>query len=155
MKELKANETTHKRKTIHIMFYLSPTEIIEENNKIKELTLEKNKLSGNAGEQKALSTGEKIKLKCDILFRSIGYRGVPLENVPFDDKRGIIPNINGQVINENKDIVNQLYVTGWIKRGPSGVIGTNRNDSIETVQTCLENLEHTTIINNDDFKNIY
>ena len=92
-------------------------------------------------------------MKCDILFRSIDTEE-SLENVPFDDKRGIIPNTNGQVINENKDIVNQLYVTGWIKRGPSGVIGTNRNDSIETVQTCLENLEHTTIINNDDFKNI-
>jgi ferredoxin--NADP+ reductase len=124
-------------KTIHLMFYLSPTEIVQKNNKVSQIVFQKNKLTGDAGQQRAEGTNEFITLDCDILFRSIGYRGVPLSGVPFDAEKGIIPNRQGAVINSQKSYCDQLFVTGWIKRGPSGVIGTNRSDSIETVTTLL------------------
>ena len=141
-------------KTIHIMFYSSPIEIIETNNQIKKVKFQKNKLEGNAGGQKAIPTDDFFELECDILFRSIGYRGVPFKGLPFDDRRGVIPNNGGQVIDSNNLNVENVYVTGWIKRGPSGVIGTNRSDSIETVNTLLNNIQEAKLIDNLDMAEI-
>jgi ferredoxin--NADP+ reductase len=70
-----------------------------------------------------------------MVFRSIGYKGHPLKGVPFDEREGIIPNREGRVIDpETKAVVPRVYVAGWIKRGPSGVIGTNKPDSVATVE---------------------
>jgi ferredoxin--NADP+ reductase len=70
-------------------------------------------------------------IECGLVFRSIGYRGVPLEGVPFDEQRAVIPNEAGRVSDGE-------YVVGWIKRGPSGIIGTNKRDAKETVEVLLE-----------------
>ena len=75
-------------------------------------------------------------MKCGILFRSVGYRGVPIPGVPFEEKRGTFPNISGRITN-NGSVVPGLYAAGWIKRGPSGVIGTNKPDSVETAQNLV------------------
>jgi ferredoxin--NADP+ reductase len=145
LNQLKANETTGNEKTIHLLFYSSPIEIIEENGQIKKVKFQKNKLEGSAGVQKARPTGETFDIDCTLLLRSIGYRGVPFKGLPFDDRTGTIPNKKGQVIKMDGSIIENVFVTGWIKRGPSGVIGTNRSDSIETIATCLTQIENASI----------
>ena len=143
------------KKTIHLLFFSSPIEIIGESNQIKKVTFEKNVLVGEAGKQKAQSSGEFFEIECDILLRSIGYKGVPFKGLPFDDRKGVIPNDKGQVIEMDGTHVPDTYVTGWIKRGPSGVIGTNRSDSIETVATCLESLDKMVIKDATDITTIF
>ncbi|MGC6366440.1 MAG: FAD-dependent oxidoreductase [Candidatus Marinamargulisbacteria bacterium] len=142
------------QKTIHILFYSSPSELISEDGILKKLKLERNRLEGDAGTQKAFATGEFYEIDCDILFRSIGYRGVPFRGLPFDDRRGVIPNNAGQVVDLNNDPIDATFVTGWIKRGPSGVIGTNRSDSIETVNTLLDSLESTSQQSTEDIATV-
>ncbi|WP_368680084.1 hypothetical protein R1X32_05395 (plasmid) [Rhodococcus opacus] len=78
-------------------------------------------------------------LECGLVVRSVGYRGRPVPGLPFDVERGIIPNDNGKVVDPGSgETRTGVYVTGWIKRGPSGVIGTNKHCSIETVTSLLD-----------------
>ncbi len=128
-----------KQRRCHFMFLLSPKALIGD-NRLQKLVLEINILSGDAFNQSARGTGETIELETGILFRSIGYRGVPIPGVPFDDKRGIIPNTDGRVTESGK-FMSQLYTAGWIKRGPTGIIGTNRADSVATVNALLEDIQ--------------
>jgi ferredoxin--NADP+ reductase len=86
-------------------------------------------------------------LPVQLVFRSVGYRGVPLPGVPFNDKWGVILNEMGRVIDPNrKHAVVGEYTAGWIKRGPSGVIGTNKPDAAETVACMLEDLARGAIL---------
>lgn len=119
-------------------FLMGPKELTG-NGKLEKVVLEKNKLSGEPFKQSARGTGETIELETGILFRSIGYRGVPISGVPFHDSWGTIPNEQGRVTQDGKT-VSQLYTAGWIKRGPSGIIGTNRACSVETVDCLLQDL---------------
>ncbi len=75
------------------------------------------------------------------MLRSIGYQGEPLDGVPFSDKRGVIPNEGGRVMSDGEQVPG-LYAVGWIKRGPSGVIGTNKKDAQDTVDNLLADLEN-------------
>jgi ferredoxin--NADP+ reductase len=75
------------------------------------------------------------------VVRSIGYQGLPIPGVPFDAKRGVIPNEAGRVLADDKKVAPGLYVTGWIKRGPSGLIGTNKACAKETTDLALADLE--------------
>ena len=128
-----------KQKNIWLRFLLSPIEILGEKNKIKAIRLEKNSLIENEyGNLQAKGTGDFEILPVDMVFRSIGYYGVSLPGIPFDQIKGIIPNEDGKVINSNGKTIENLYVTGWAKRGPSGVIGTNRNESITVAQVMIE-----------------
>jgi ferredoxin--NADP+ reductase len=119
-------------------FCLSP-ERLEGGRRVERLVLRKNKLVGNPFEQTALATDDRMTIDCGLVFSSIGNRGRPLEAVPFDTGRGVVPNRRGRVEDQGT-LVEGLYVTGWQKRGPTGVIGTNRADSIETVRQVLEDL---------------
>jgi len=119
-------------KRIFIRFFQGPVEI-RGSQGVEAIVLEKNRLTGPPGGQKAVGTGELEVLPCGIVFRSIGYRGVPIPGIPFDEQRGIVPNDRGRV-------EPGLYAVGWIKRGPSGLIGTNKKDSEETVGRLLEDL---------------
>jgi ferredoxin--NADP+ reductase len=86
----------------------------------------------------AQGTGVYEEIPCQLVFRSIGYKGHKLSGVPFDERNGIIPNQAGRVIDPATNApVPRLYVAGWIKRGPSGVIGTNKPDAVATVQAML------------------
>ena len=87
-----------------------------------------------------MPTEERETIPCSLVFRSVGYRGVPLPGLPFDDSRGTIPNDRGRV--EGAD---RTYCAGWIKRGPSGVIGTNKKDATETVEQLLRDAEAGTL----------
>src|SRR5207244_4614013 len=94
-----------------------------------------NRLTGSPFGQQAKGTGQTSELRCDLLFRSIGYRGQSIPGVPFDTSKGVIPNDAGRV-----DNAAGLYAAGWIKRGPSGIIGTNRADAVATVATLISDL---------------
>ena len=121
-------------------FLMGPKELVGSNH-LEKIILEKNELSGESFKQSARGTGETLELETGILFRSIGYRGVPIAGVPFHESWGTILNDKGRVIDDNDNIVPQLYTAGWIKRGPSGIIGTNRACSVETVECLLQDLE--------------
>jgi ferredoxin--NADP+ reductase len=89
------------------------------------------------GMQFAHGTGQSVHVPGDMVLRSVGYRGVPIPGLPFDDERGIVPNAAGRVLRDGA-VVPGEYVAGWIKRGPSGIIGTNKHDAAETVRCLLE-----------------
>lgn len=130
------NPPVNQARRVHFTFCKSPVEITGK-DRVEKLKLELNRLSGEPFSQAAQGTGEFMELDCGILFRSIGYRGVPVPGVPFDEKRGVIPNRDGRVVEDDKP-VEQLYVSGWIKRGATGIIGTNKPDSVATVASLLE-----------------
>lgn len=125
-------------KRCYFRFLLSPI-AISGGARVERVRLERNRLEGEAFKQAASGTGEQTELECGLLFRSIGYRGVPIPGVPFDDKRGVFASRDGRVLDADRPVPG-LYVTGWIKRGPSGIIGTNRADSVATVAALLEDL---------------
>lgn len=115
-----------KPRRVHLRFLVSPVEILgDENGNVAGLKIERNTLD-DAGN--AVGTGETEVLPVQMVLRSVGYRGVALPGVPFDEKRGVIPNAEGRVEGRTGE-----YTSGWIKRGPSGVIGTNRKDATDTV----------------------
>ena len=99
----------------------------------------RNELHREDGRVRPRDTGDREAIDCGLVFRSIGYKGVPIEGVPFDQSRGVIPNEEGRVV-DGGDQVPGLYAVGWIKRGPSGVIGTNKKDAQETATNLLADL---------------
>lgn len=112
---------------------------LEGAGKVERLILAKNRLEGPPFNQVARETGETVAQPCNILFRSIGYKGIPIQGVPFDERKGIFPNDEGR-IKDASGPVPGLYVAGWIKRGPSGIIGTNRACAVGTVASLLADL---------------
>lgn len=112
---------------------------LEGAGKVERLILAKNRLEGPPFNQVARETGETVAQPCNILFRSIGYKGIPIQGVPFDERKGIFPNDEGR-IKDASGPVPGLYVAGWIKRGPSGIIGTNRACAVGTVTSLLADL---------------
>jgi len=135
---------TGKLRRIYFRFLLSPKEIIaNDEGKIVQVKLEKNRLRPTAsGYIQSEGIGEYETLDVGIVLRSVGYRGVPLPGVPFYERWGIIPNQVGRVTaNGGEQIVPGEYVVGWAKRGPSGVIGTNKPDSLESVNSLLEDFK--------------
>jgi len=127
-----------KCKRFFVRFFQSPKEL-RGKGKLQTLVLERNRLVGEPGKQKARGTGETWAMGCGALFRSVGYRGVELPGIPFDPDRGIFPNVDGRIARDG-EALGGLYAVGWIKRGPSGVIGTNKPDSIATVKNLLSDL---------------
>ena len=89
--------------------------------------------------QVAVATAQTLDLPCSLVLRSVGYRGVAVPGLSFDESAGIIPNRQGRCL-IGDDPIPGVYVTGWIKRGPTGIIGTNRADSVETVESICEDL---------------
>jgi len=136
---------TSKPKTIHFLFKSSPIELFGDQGKIQSIHLAKNDLVVTEdGRIKAIPSSETFHLETELVFRSIGYIGTPLPDVSFDEEKGIIPNIAGKVIDGQGEILPREYVTGWAKRGPTGVIGSNKKDALETIHKLLEDLPHFT-----------
>ncbi len=90
------------------------------------------------GRVRAVPTDEREVIPCGIVFRSVGYYGVALPGAPFDEGAGTMPNADGRVLDEGGEAIPGLYCGGWIKRGPTGVIGTTKKDATETVDRLLE-----------------
>ncbi len=122
---------------IHLRFLSSPARIAGSAH-VESLELEKNALDER---ENAVGTGSFETLDVQMVLRSVGYRGVPLEGLPFDSKRHVIPNQRGRILAETGEPLPGQYVAGWIKRGPSGIIGTNKPDAAETAGVLIEDLE--------------
>jgi len=125
---------------IFVRNLVSPVEILGKDGRVAALKLEKNMLvRAEDGSVKAKGTGQYETLPVGLVFRSVGYKGVALPGLPYDSRKGTIPNEFGRVIDpQTKTAIPALYVVGWAKRGPSGVIGTNKPDSVETVRKLIE-----------------
>ena len=140
LKQISLRDVSAKKRRVHFLFLSSPVEI-SGNDKVEKISLVRNQLLKREDGSLAAQPTEKInEAAAELVFRSIGYHGQPLPDLPFDQKSGTIPNEYGQVKdpeNGNK-LRNREYVAGWIKRGPSGVIGTNKQDAVETVHRMLE-----------------
>ena len=96
-----------------------------------------------AGTMRPQKTCQTEEIPVGLIFHSIGYRGLPLPGVPFNKQWGVIANKDGRILDPSSDMpIPGLYTAGWIKRGPSGVIGTNKLDAAETVKCMLEDLEN-------------
>jgi ferredoxin--NADP+ reductase len=121
-----------KRRTIVLRFAVSPVAILGE-ERVEGVEVVRNELALENGRLVARPTGNTEVIPAGLVLRSVGYKGVPLPGVPFDEQRGVIPNEGGRVGGAER-----TYVAGWIKRGPSGVIGTNKKDATETVDLLLE-----------------
>ncbi len=132
-----------KPRTLTLRFLVSPVEIFgNQRGQVKGMRLVRNELYlSDDGSLRPRSTNQFEDLDVDMVFRSVGYRGVPLAGLPFDERRGVVPNEEGRVIDpQSQQPLAGLYVSGWIKRGPTGVIGTNKPDAGETVEAMMEDL---------------
>lgn len=126
-----------------LRFLRSPLEILgDEEGRVRGLRVTVNRIERrDDGRLAAVPTGEEEQIECGLVLRSIGYRGEPASDVPFDPERGLIRNEGGRVLDDDGEPLPGEYATGWIKRGPSGVIGTNKKDSAETTANLLADRE--------------
>ncbi len=130
-----AGEHTAGHRRIVFRFHNSPIEI-RGDGRVEEIVLGRNELvSDDDGRTVARDTGERETLPAQLVVRAVGYRGVAIPGLPFDQTAGTIPHTHGRISGRERD-----YVVGWIKRGPSGVIGTNKKDSQDTVDTLVADL---------------
>lgn len=137
------NEPTGKSRKLTLRFLVSPVELEgDDEGRVVSMRLVKNELyATETGTLRPKPTDEYEELPVGLVFRSIGYRGVPLPGVPFNESWGVILNERGRVIDEEtKEPVVGEYAAGWIKRGPTGVIGTNKPDAAETVELMMEDV---------------
>jgi ferredoxin--NADP+ reductase len=127
---------------IVMRFLVSPVDVLGGDGKMTGVRIEKNVLAPSAdGSLRPRGTGVFEEFPAGMILRSVGYRGAPLPGVPFDEATGTIPNVAGRVVQAaGGEVVPGEYVVGWAKRGPSGVIGTNKPDSVATVQAMLADL---------------
>jgi ferredoxin/flavodoxin---NADP+ reductase len=126
---------------IELRFLRSPLELVGEGERgrVGGLRVVRNRIEpGPSGAPRAVATGDEELIDCGLVLRSIGYRGQPLPGVPFDERRGLIRNQGGRVTSEDGEPIPGEYAVGWIKRGPSGVIGTNKKDAADTIAKLVE-----------------
>jgi ferredoxin--NADP+ reductase len=135
--------------TVRFLFLRSPVALHGE-GKIEQIEVVRNKLEERNSRLVAVSTGERERIACGIVFRSVGYRGVGLPEVPFDDRHGTIRNDGGRVLDAEGEAVPRVYCAGWIKRGPTGIIGTNKKDATETVSLLVDDVEQGRIKHNEN-----
>lgn len=136
----RANQLGGKKRVI-LWFCASPVEILGQ-TRVEAIRIEKNHLVQSAARMRAVGTGEYTKLECGLVLRAIGYHGTPLPDVSFSQETGTIPNDEGRVLDApHGQVVRGLYVAGWIKRGPTGLIGTNKSCAVETVARMEEDLD--------------
>ena len=148
---LSGRSEPEKPKKLSVRFLVSPVEILgDDQGRVKAVTIVKNKLvkrdDGHVGPQ---ATDQFETIEAGLIFRSVGYYGVPLDGIPFDERGGVIPNEHGRVFDGDSPALG-LYVTGWIKRGPSGLIGTNKGCAKDTVACMIEDLEAASVLSPSD-----
>src|SRR5262245_37149015 len=141
LRELAAREQTGKPRSIRLRFRVSPIAFLG-SERVEGVELAHNALEPNGrGSVRPVATEEREVIPAGIVFRSVGYRGVALPGAPFDEPSGTIPNDRGRVLGEDASPVPGLYCAGWIKRGPTGIIGTNKKDATETIDQLLADLD--------------
>ena len=139
-----------KPRRVHVWFWRSPVEIRGE-DRIDGVVIERNALSADG---KLRGTGEYETLPVSMVLAAVGYQARALPDVPFDEKTNTVPHKNGRVLDEAGTPKPGEYVAGWAKRGPTGVIGTNKNDAAETVSNLLDDLEDLRGNRHDDSRDV-
>ncbi|KAF9603913.1 hypothetical protein IFM89_038823 [Coptis chinensis] len=138
------------QRELHFVFFRRPVKFLQSDDnggKVTGLRLEKTVLkeNGGSGRQSAVGTGQFEDLECGLVLKSIGYKSVPVDGLPFDNHKGVVPNIRGRVLSntsmEPVILENGLYVVGWLKRGPTGIVATNLYCAEETVASISEDLD--------------
>jgi ferredoxin--NADP+ reductase len=138
MREFAARPPTGQPKTIRLRFLVSPVAILGD-DRVEAVEIVHNRLEPDGrGGLRAVATDVRETIPCGVVFRSVGYRGIAFGGLPFDERSGTMPNEGGRVVDADGRPIEGLYCAGWIKRGPSGVIGTNKKDATETVELLLE-----------------
>ncbi|HUF01538.1 MAG TPA: FAD-dependent oxidoreductase [Gaiellaceae bacterium] len=138
LRDYAAREPGGRPRTVRFRFRTSPVALLGE-ERVEAVEVVRNELvPDERGRVRAVATGEREVIPCQVVFRSVGYHGVAVPDVPFDEGSGTMANDRGRVLDERGEHVPGLYCAGWIKRGPTGVIGTNKKDAAETVELLLE-----------------
>ena len=141
LREFASREPAGKPRRVVLRFGVSPVALLGE-ERVEGVELVRNELVPDGrGSVRAQATDERETLSCELVFRSVGYRGLPCPGVPFDEASGTMPNAGGRVLGEDGQPLPGVYCAGWIKRGPTGVIGTNKKDAAETVEALLADAE--------------
>ncbi len=142
LSDFAARPSSEAPRRIVFRFLASPVELVGAGGRVASVVVERNRLAREPnGYLAAVGAGELETLDAGLVLRSVGYRGVALPGVPFDEKRGIIPNAGGRMLDApGGDPVPREYVSGWIKRGPSGIIGTNKACGAETAAAMAEDV---------------
>ncbi|CAB4564266.1 MAG: pyridine nucleotide-disulfide oxidoreductase [Actinobacteria bacterium] len=135
LEELRSNEITGANRRLHLHFFSAPVEILEEDGKVAGIKIERTELDGTGNVK---PTGEFREFPIQAVYRAVGYFGSELSEVPFDEKAGVIPNDKGRVLDSDGKHIHGVYATGWIKRGPVGLIGHTKSDAIETIAQIIE-----------------
>jgi ferredoxin--NADP+ reductase len=150
LREFSRRQPEDKRKRIVLRFLSSPVGV-DGDGRVEKIVIGRNELVEDGGSLRARDSGERQELECGLILRSVGYTGIPIEGVPFDEGRGLILNEGGRVL-DSHDGGHKIghYTAGWIKRGPSGVIGTNKKDALETVRHLLADVESGSLLDPSD-----
>ncbi len=135
LQDLKDNPQPPQERRLHLHFFHSPLEVVGEDGKVIAIRFEKTKLDGTGN---VVGTGEIVQYPVQAVYRAVGYFGSELEEIPFDKKSGVIANSEGRVLDGAGKHIAGVYCTGWIKRGPVGLIGHTKADAIETIGHLIE-----------------
>jgi ferredoxin--NADP+ reductase len=136
MNEWRTRETGKASRRLHLHFYANPVEVVgDENGNVTAFRYERTRPDGQGGVE---GTGEMREVAVQALYRAIGYFGSPLPEIPFDEDKGVFPNHEGQVLDSSGKHIPGIYATGWIKRGPVGLIGHTKSDAMETISHVIE-----------------
>ncbi|KAI8077807.1 uncharacterized protein BX664DRAFT_389400 [Halteromyces radiatus] len=127
-------------KSWHLQFLRSPVEILTNNDRVAGIRYEINRLEGPVEKSRAVGTGEYETQECGLVLRSIGYKSLAMDGLPFDVQQGLIPNLYGKMIDHEQNEMPGMYTAGWLKRGPTGVIVSTMSDAYETADTILADL---------------
>ncbi|WP_403021574.1 FAD-dependent oxidoreductase [Salinibacterium sp. GXW1014] len=131
----RTRETGQASRRLHLHFWSKPLEIVgSAESGVQSLRYERTEPDGEGGVR---GTGEIREVPVQAVYRAVGYFGSPLDGIPFDEHRGVIPNREGQVIDDNDQVVPGVFATGWIKRGPVGLIGHTKSDAMETISHVI------------------
>lgn len=135
LNQWRERETGKASRRLHLHFYAKPLEIVGEDGKVVGFRFERTESDGAGGVR---GTGEIREIPVQAVYRAVGYFGSELDGIPYDDRRGVIPNHEGRVRDEHNNVVPGVYATGWIKRGPVGLIGHTKSDAMETVSHLVK-----------------
>lgn len=138
LRSLPAHGERGARRRIHFHFFKRPLRI-EGTVSVASITFEKTRPSAMDPAQ-VTATGEQCRIEAGLIFKAVGYRGTAIPGLPFDHARGVVPTLEDRVLGVDSQPMARLYATGWFKRGPSGVIGTNRADSVAVARRVMEDL---------------
>jgi ferredoxin--NADP+ reductase len=135
LEDLKENPQQAQERRLHLHFFHSPLEVVGDGGKVSAIKFERTKLDGTGN---VVGTGEVVEYPVQAVYRAVGYFGSELDQIPFDSKAGVVSNEEGRVLDKSGNHIPGVYCTGWIKRGPVGLIGHTKADAIETIGHLIE-----------------